>query len=95
MDDRGGIDVEAWITAIVGFSLVWIVWTTMTPAIDKLTVAITGPSLNLPIQSINLAYLVQKVWSYGMIINAGGWLLYILWSSIRQEVAEQQYEVRY
>lgn len=90
MDNKGGIDVGAWITAIVGFTFCWIVWSTLTPALDMLHNQIVNPSMNLPLSAVNVAHLIQKVWSYGMIINAGGWLLFILWSSIRKEVEEKQ-----
>lgn len=95
MDNRGVVDIQAWITAMVGFTLVWVIWTTVTPVEDKFVQAIVNGNMQLPIQSLNLALMVQKIWSYGMIINAVGWLLFILWSSLRREVAESGYEVRY
>ena len=91
MDNRGGIDIESWVTAIVGFTVCYVVWVTVTPAINNLHDVIL--TLGLPTKSITLAHLVQKVWNYGMIINAAGWLLFIVWSSIRVEVAESEYKV--
>jgi hypothetical protein len=95
MNNKGGIDVGAWITAIVGFTFVWIMWTTFTPAIDILTRYIGHGQITLDPRSTTLVDLVQKIWNYGMVLNAAGWILYILWSSIRREVGEEAYGVEY
>jgi hypothetical protein len=92
MDNKGGIDIQSWIVGIVGFTIVWILWATLTPAIDSLTTVTTGTALNLPVQFANIGLLIQKIWNFGMVINAGAWLIFILWSSIKVEVAEYVYD---
>lgn len=93
--NEGGIDLEACIVAIVGFSAVWIIWTTFSPIINKMDAVATNPGLGLPDKALNKISLYDMVWQNAMLLNAGGWLLYIVYSSIRQEVEARQQRYGY
>ena len=94
-DNGGGIDLQAVVVAIVGFSTVWIVWTTMSPVINELSEVATGGMIDLPDKALNKFSFYTLMFDYAMVINAGGWLLYIVYASIRQEVESRNRRMGY
>jgi hypothetical protein len=85
-DESGSVDVEAWLSAIVGFSVVYILWVMFTPVFiqlhDLAITLVTG-------QWVNAINFVMVVWNYGVIIDAAYWIVYIWATTIREEVAEK------
>jgi len=93
LGNRGSVDPEAWITGLFGFSITFIAYIAFGPTFLELSEATNN--MGLGDVAINNLSLTQMMYDYAMIFNAGAWLVYILYSSIRQEVEERMFQRRY
>jgi hypothetical protein len=51
--------------------------------------------IDLPDKALNKFSFYTLMFDYAMVINAGGWLLYIVYASIRQEVESRNRRMGY
>lgn len=83
MRNRGSIDPVAWVNGLMGFVICFLVWSFSEPIVQALMQA--AVNLYLPDVANNLIIFTNNLYEWGLVFNAGIWLLYILLSSIRQE----------
>jgi len=85
-DNRGSVDVNAWVVGIVGFTVTYFVWIFTAPIITQLNTVATDGGLNLPAEALAVLPTIEDFYQWGLIFNAAVWLIYIVYSSIREEV---------
>ena len=85
-DNRGSVDVNAWVVGIIGFTVTYFVWVFTAPAISQLKDIAVNGGLNLPAEALAVLPTIEEFYEWGLIFNAAVWLIYIVYSSIREEV---------
>lgn len=89
LGNKGGIDPTAWIVGIAGFAATYMVWVFTSPLLRELVGF--GEGLNLPQVANQQFDFIKLLFDYAMVVNAAVWLIYIIFSSIRVEVEENEF----
>lgn len=93
MGNRGSVDIQAWLTGLMGFVVTYMLYILFGPTVKEMMGA--AASMALPAEANSQIAFTEMMYNYGMVFLAGGWLVYIIYSSIRKEVAEKVYSRRY
>jgi len=83
LGNRGEIDPIAWITGVTGFFITYAVWTFASPVVVELIRF--GVGLGISEIAVEQLYFTETVYNWGLVINAGVWILYIILSSVLSE----------
>jgi hypothetical protein len=93
LKNRGSVDVTAWLAGMVGFASSYFVWVFISPVIRQLIAF--GMTQHLPDVANGLFTFINTLMDYALIINAAVWLIYILLSSVKDEVVERGFLMEY